>query len=191
VDVRPELEDVLSPLAALGLPIGWALISGLVAGTLAGFWAVLSGAGGPLDYGLVAGFAVFGLAWLRGLAWWRGLIRSIVAPIPEPSPELYRVETVRVELMQENGEAGAWLDLPIDRGRLVELCKGIEAGSTFSLASFGGRGKLLSRSEFEGLRDEFIKRGLARWVSPHAHNRGLELTGSGRALIRTIGRQES
>lgn len=96
-------------------------------------------------------------------------------------------EPVRVEIIdnQPGGYLrGDFLDLDIDRERLAMLGLLLDRGATFSHASLAGAGKILSRSEYETLREAWLMAGLVRWVNDRSRNQGLELTGKGRALAR-------
>lgn len=90
---------------------------------------------------------------------------------------------LRVVLEQDQGRQVEYIDLP-HRDKLPYLASGLAEGTrTFSLDSCN---HVLSRKEFGELRDEMLRRGLARWKNPNAANRGLELTPAGRAIFRRI-----
>lgn len=102
----------------------------------------------------------------------------------EPVPAL---ETIRVELIQENGRRGDFIDLPVDNFQAHEVAHILSRpGASFSYATLAGPGKPLSRTEFEVLSRIFLTRGLAVWNNPRAHNQGMSLTAAGRAVLRKI-----
>jgi len=178
-----KLKYLITPMAGVVLPVLQAGITALGVGMLAGSVAWIRGSNNPIGISFISAAAVFLLVWFLSLDSWRGLVRN--DPLPTYQAINNRADTVRVELIKDNGHWGDWLDLPIDQARMIEMAKAvINDNKEFSLASFGGRGKLLSRNQFELLRDDMIALGLARWVSKHTHNRGCELTGSGRAIFR-------
>ena len=64
---------LLTPMAAIVLPGGQALVSGFVCGVIGGSLAELAGAP-PLPWAGVTFGAVSLYAWAVGLSWWRGAI---------------------------------------------------------------------------------------------------------------------
>jgi hypothetical protein len=120
------------------------------------------------------------LTWLWALRAWL----ATVYPSQSEPGEVTEPAAVRVEVIEQAGAVGSFLELPIEQARMVEVAQMLEAGAAFSLSALGGAGKALTRSEFESLRELFIARGLARWVNGRARNQGVELSGSGRALVR-------
>ncbi len=90
-----------------------------------------------------------------------------------------------VDLVDDNGDypGGQFLDLLVDRVRMVAIAVEIVSGTSFS-HSMAGPGKLLTRSVFERLRDYLLRRGLLRWNSEYSRKEGVSLTGKGGALVR-------
>jgi len=96
----------------------------------------------------------------------------------------YNQTTTRVELIQNNGQWGDWLDVPIPTEKIIAVAEIIVTGGDFTYACLAGRGKALTMNEYSALRTFFISKGLAVWINPAGHNQGCALTGSGRAIMR-------
>jgi hypothetical protein len=103
----------------------------------------------------------------------------IGVPDPEPPPP-----AVRVIVDQIDGQAGEWLDLPLEPDQLIGVSRALVEGGAFSHASLAGPGRPLTRAGYELLRDEYLRRGLLRWYDDRSHNQGLRLTSKGQALTR-------
>lgn len=107
--------------------------------------------------------------------------RPSLPALPEPEPQ-----RIRVVLEQQGGREVDFIDLPARPEQLQALASGITQGRTFALTAWAGT---FTRPEFEGLRDELIKRGLARWANERSHNQGIVLTPAGRAVMRRLAEQ--
>lgn len=96
-------------------------------------------------------------------------------------------QVVKVQIQSEDHKQGWFLELTESQlDRLHQLCCGAIAGRELSGAAWAGKGKLFSRGEWEGLVNLFHDREWVYWVNPDAHNRGLKLTGAGRAAFRYL-----
>jgi len=128
----------------------------------------------------VVAFLVMAIAWMVMMQQWRGYtfsMRQIDTPV------LYNMDTpdvTRIAVPRETGED--WIDLPIDKSRLMIISRKIQKDMRLSHALVADR--TLTRAEYEALRDEMVRRGLAQWVNPRARNQGVVLTGAGRAMVR-------
>lgn len=91
---------------------------------------------------------------------------------------------VRVELLQEDDKAGAFIDLPVTPDQLRILADGLAAGRQFAQSSWTGAGQPFARSEFVALRAELLRRGLAKWNREGAAGQGVSITAAGRAVLR-------
>ena len=94
-------------------------------------------------------------------------------------------------LEKDNGRETDFIDLPAGPEQLRKLADGLLSGRQFALSAWSGAGAPFSRSEFERLRDELIKRGLARWRNANAQAQGAELTLPGRAVLRRFSSEAS
>lgn len=95
--------------------------------------------------------------------------------------------------VQEEGAPyawGSWMDLQISRGQLTEVAKLLQRDPTFSAARLAGKGKPLSRAEWEHLREAWIERGLVVWVHDRARSQGAVLTPAGRGLVKKLAEGE-
>jgi len=185
--------------APVTIPLLQSLITGMFAGIAAGVVCAVIG----FDFSAWAGGAVVGVlvtfgSWLTFRGHWQavieralgvdfngdGIIGEPQAPtLPEPAP-------LRIELLQDNGARGDFIDLPY-REKLPELASGLLSGRQFSQTVWTGGGRLFSRAEFENVRGEMIRRGLARWKNPAAPAQGAELTPAGRAVLRKLAGRDS
>lgn len=105
--------------------------------------------------------------------------------IGEPAPPLPAPESIRVELLQDGGHRGDFIDLPYPE-KLPALAAGLLAGRSFNQTAWTGHGALFSRSQFDQVRETMIERGLLAWKNPEAKAQGVELTAAGRAVMRRI-----
>jgi hypothetical protein len=174
------------------IPLVQAIISGVLAG--------LAGAGlsmyfkwniDPWKAGFIVGSLAALFLWLSWRAEWQhmradllGIDFQPIAPTLPAAPML-PADSLRVELISEGGRAGDFIDLPYP-DRLPQLAAGLLQGRTFAQSVWTGGGNLYSRSEFELLRGELIRRGLAVWKNERAPAQGIELTAAGRAIIRHL-----
>lgn len=143
--------------------------------------------------GTVAAVATAG-AWLSYRNRWQWMLERITGAdlnmdgfIGQPLPQQPTLPppNIRVELASNNGNSVDYIDLPF-ADRLPQLAAGLQQGRTFALSTWTGNGALFSRAEFEELRGELFKRGLAEWKNPEAPAQGIKLTAAGRAVFRHL-----
>lgn len=172
------------------LPLAQSVISGILAGLVAGavgMWQEWQGAG---YIALLVGAVVALFVWAGGLGAWR---RSVYAPAVYYPPEQedqpdQAPARVRVEVSQTEGAAHTTqiADLPVSVDQLAQLAVGLLAGQTFAEGVWTGAGRPFSKSEFIALRSEFIKRGWACWKNDRAPAQGVSLTRPGAAVMRSF-----
>ena len=93
-------------------------------------------------------------------------------------------DTVRLVITDDNSQRYAHLPLPKDELRTI--AKATLNGRPFTLASWAGDGRMLSRSQFEDLRDWLIKAGYAKWADERSRNKGVVVTAKGKAVMRGL-----
>lgn len=180
--------------APVTVPFLQAIITGALAGIAGGVVCAVIG----FDFSpWAAGFSTWAVvtlgAWLSFRGRWQMVIERALGvdlnhdgvigePEPTPAPE---PESIRVELLQEGGRRGDFIDLP-HADRLPALASGLLEGRQFSQTVWTGAGRLYSRAEFEAVRGEMLRRGLCRWKNPQAPAQGVELTPAGRAVLRRL-----
>lgn len=177
--VRPASvqSDVVVPfLSAL---ISAAALTGLL---LVACWYLEMPAWPALVCGLLAFFGF----WLVFSAYHRGLLvqseyQRVDAP---PAAEPARQKRVRLEVAEKGRRQYA--DLPIDVDRLQAVARAIAGGRAFSVANMTGRGKPLSRGEFETLREWLLTYEYLRWIDAGNRQAGTTFTARGKALIRGL-----
>lgn len=181
-----------SPAAGIALPAGQAIVTGALIGVAVGAVAYQLQWSKPLAWGLIAWLIVQCLAWLFLLHDWRSVTHklesvtrrdldgdSIIGP---PAPPI--VQRVKIELVE--GNHTRYIDLPCSDEQLLELARLLVDGRTLTQANFTGSGKPFDRAQFEEIKAELIKRGLAVLNSPGTPARGVTLTASGRACFQHI-----
>lgn len=185
--------------APVTVPFLQAAITGLLAGIAAGVLVAILGIEvSPWAAGAVVWTLATLGSWLSFRARWQMVIeRALGVDLngdgrigDEPEPPA--LPPLRVEVMQEGGRRGDFIDLPYP-DRLPELASGLLSGRRqFAQTAWTGAAGVFSRAEFDNLRGEFLRRGLARWKNPQAPAQGVELTPAGRAVLRKLaGRDDS
>ena len=176
------------------VPALQALTTGALSGlALAGvLW--LAGVESAWRWSLALIPVVWLVMWLASLSHWRASLERLLnrdlnndGVIGEQQPPVIISEPareVRVTLEREEGRHVDIIDLPAKEEQLRQLADGLLSGRQFALSAWSGTGAPFSRSEFERLRDEMIRRGLARWRNERAQAQGLEVTAPGRAVLR-------
>lgn len=189
VDRLSTLEgDVYVPaLQALLLAVAWGLVASVVVSVV----VICSGVAWWLAVAAFVVVAVAVLAWQatagvqlrRDLLWRRELLEGVdldgdgVVGCP-PSPSMC------VEVAE--GRSTRFVELEVEPDQAARFARGVLAGRPLAEASWTGRGALFSRSEFRGVRDELLERGMAVWVNERAHAQGVVLTAAGRAVFRRL-----
>jgi len=184
--------------APVTIPLLQSVITGAFAGIAAGVvCAVLQLGFSAWAAGAVVWVLVTFGSWLSFRGHWQAVIERALGVdfngdgiIGEPEPALPEPQPLRVELYQDNGARGEFIDLPYS-DRLPALASGLLAGRQFAQTAWTGGGQLFSRAEFEELRAAMLKRGLARWKNPQAPAQGIEITPAGRAVLRRVAGRDS
>lgn len=191
IQKAPELNHITSGVV---VPLLQAVVTGILCGVAAlavtawfkmPFWAI----GGTAAAVIMAG------SWLSYRSRWQMILESIfqvdlnhdgrLGNNPIPAPQL--PASVRVELIQDEGRKGDFIDLPAAPAKLKALASGlINQQRQFALTLWTGNGQLFSRSEFEQLRAAMIERGLAKWKKEGNPNQGVDLTPQGMAVMRYL-----
>ena len=157
----------LAVTAWFGLP--WLAIGGTVAAvTMAGAWLSYRG------------------RWAWTLERLLGVDLNNDSVIGQPQPDLPALpESVHIELIQDQGRRGDYIDLPATPTQLKALASGIvNQNRQFALTLWAGEAGIFTRPQFEKLRAELIDRGLAEWKKADAPNQGCKLTPQGLAVMR-------
>lgn len=182
------IKAFLSSQAGIILPLAQSVVSGLAFGLIVLSLAIIFDQQHPWALAGLAAGITGGISWFISLSWWRSRVYQSKSPkLPNVmgSSEVLRLQ-VSVNSDLDSAFGASWANLPIPRDKLLKMAKKLMRGGGFSYGSLAGRHKVLTRSEFEAVRDEFISRGLLRWRSAHARNSGVELTPAGRAVIRRL-----
>jgi hypothetical protein len=164
------------------IPLAQSLATGVLLGAAAGSASAVFAWGEVWSWALLASTGGSLAAWM--------IYRPELAARQDSQPLPQDWETLRVEVIasdpQSAYQVGVWADLDLPREAAIRAARCIESGGDFSLSSLAGAGKPLSRAEFELMRDEFIRRGLARWRNESAHAQGCVLSPAGRAVVRRL-----
>lgn len=185
--VPPKTNENLT--AGVALPFLQAAIGGILAGASVGaLVAVFKLAVSPWAAGGLASCLFAFYSWLsyRGRWSWR-LERLLQVDLDQDGfiGQPPQAEHVRVELIQDQGRNQQFIDLP-SPDKLPQLAAGLLEGRTFSQSVWTGGGQLFTRGEFETLRAELLRRGLASWKNPDAPAQGIILTAAGRAIFKRL-----
>lgn len=176
-----DLRYKINPVAGVVIPGAQAIVSAIAGGMIGYTLALVFDWPEPATIGAAISAVTFGATWAAGLAWWRSTIK--------PEAELPAVnmpaQTVRVELVQNNGNWIDWLQLPLPRELAIAAAVDL-IERNYETSNLGGAGRPLSRSEAELLRDWAIKHELGSWRRSTSHTAGWDLSASGRALVRKL-----
>jgi hypothetical protein len=159
------------------------ILSGSVATGLA-FWMDLSE---PWALGVVCGCCAALWLFIGGIQLWRLDVFSVPYIAPEPVEATSSV--VRVEVVSEDHK-WQFAELNATSGQIKELASGLLAGAAFSESAWCGSNRPFSKSEFQAIRQEFIKRGWARWRVANVPSQGLTVTAPGFAVCRSLAQNE-
>lgn len=173
---------------AVLIPAAQALITGVLA-FCAGL-AVCALGGWPWYYAAIGAGLVSLLAWLRFWGWWSLVILDVLTPdrvqlIDDPEPQA-EPQTVKVIIQEHQGQDTQIIDLPATGDQLRALASGLDQGQSFNLGTWAGPGAPFTRSEFEQLRAELLRRGLLRCNTPGTPQRGYALTLPGVHVMRRL-----
>jgi len=195
---RATVEEYLTPARAATIsadvvvPFLQALLTGLMATAVAG--GVVLGLRWQWQIAPLAGGLALCMTWLYLLADHRKSLwsheryeRDLEQPAPAAPAERDRPKEVKVKLeVEESTGRIRYGHLPIDVDRLSAMARALNNGRSFSVSVWSGRGKLLSRSEFETLRDWLLESDYARWRDDNNRNLGIEFTRRGVAFWRGL-----
>lgn len=164
------------------------------------FWRMMAGESPPLMDAVYVGMAIG----LMGAAvfWFKVVANTIdslwdVEVIEQPLPgseRAERVETVtrRVRLDVEDGNHIDFIEFDFDPDKLIEVARLLQLPEkTYSHRSLVGRGKPLSRDDYEVLTEKLLAHAYLEWKNEDAPQQGVELTGRGRSLFVRLSRKES
>lgn len=104
-------------------------------------------------------------------------------------------ETTPLEIHIPPGQDGQgpqtlFVDLPTTIEKLRAFARAVLGGRSMSESGWTGGGRLFGKTEFVGVRDELIERGLIRWNNPEAHAQGCSLTAVGRWAFRNLAKKD-
>jgi len=175
---------------AVVYPLLQSTITGISLGLSVGALAWVAGHDRPAALGLLSASIIQSGTWLLSLSRWHKWVYRLEDLTGWDLNQDGRIgredppEPVRVEVIQDNGRRVDFIDLPASQDQLVSLASGLITGIPLSENNWTGSGAPFSKREFHSIRDLLIRRGLARWINPRARAQGLELTGSGRSVMR-------
>lgn len=164
--------------------------------------------GSPFLLGLTSGMGVAFLMWLNLRSRWHEALETllgadlnrdgVIGAMPEEEwdggwegdvePIPIETEAKQVKVFIHEDKHTKVFDLPIEHDVLVKVARLLLQRRVFTYADFSGPGKLLSRSDFEKVRQELVARGVL--VRNGEKNAPPSLTRPGAATMRAIVSQE-
>jgi hypothetical protein len=155
---------------------------------LTGYWLTLGFTAWRLFwFALAAG--VF-IAWLGALGKWRTWIDAVVGidhqQQPTPVYQLETVQTYRLDIRWNDGQAGDWLDgFGTDWPKLRDWFVAVYLGRSLGESHWCGARAPFSKGEYHIMLDRLNEQGIIRARGKH-HAQGYELTARGRAVARAF-----
>lgn len=191
-DYEFDVAEYRSPSRAAGVgpdvavPLLQSAVSGVVAGLLSG-WAAVRFAW-PVFVPFLICTVVFALVWVKLLSdhrrslWTSERIENHSQAAPTQEIETHRVW---LEIIEPNGHI-KYVDLPIAIEDLQVMARAIANGRPFSTPEWAGKGKLLSRTQFEAVRTWILNNDYGDWVDPDNRRQGIEFNSKGQAFWRGL-----
>ena len=171
---------------------GLAILTGLFLGLSGWLLAILAGWARPWAYGV--GLFALSMAggWIVLLGRGIRIVESVLGVdldgdryIGEP-PQPADPRIIIMDQADSGRTQGYILDqLPGGEDKFMRLAAGVMQGTPFAERYWIGDAGPYTLKEWRGLRDYFLRRGLASWKSSKANTQGVELLAPGRAMIRT------
>lgn len=182
----PMVSGMEPALVVLLLSVGSGAVAFLGLGLLAwaSGWAVRVALGG-------AGFVmlvVWGVWMVRVPSLMVARESVVMESLAPPAPRDVAPQVVSVEIAEPERGRLSFLDVPMEPTELIDFARGLCAGRPLSESEWSGGGRLLSRAQFRSLRAALMDRGFAVWRDADAPQLGVQLTPSGRALVRELAR---
>lgn len=187
----PTLQDGVSELSReiplrpatlqgdVAVPVCQSVMTGFVIGVPAAMAAVALGWSWWVAPAVSAVVTCCTWLWLLGDS--RGLLRMVETIVGRDS-DVGDPVLVRIELSDSENKTMRFVDLPVSGDVLKSLAAAVLGGSrAFSRRGLSG---VVSETDFAKLSGVFVSGGLARQKVPDKPQSGLELTGSGRAVLR-------
>ena len=172
------------------VPLLQSVASGWIVGIAAG--VVCTAFHWPLWPAPLVGVGSLALVWFTSLGDRR-------PPLPEPPAEAhvsipgFDVPEVKLKLQveEDGGRTLRYGELPIEERALRRVARGVQDGQSFAVSVWSGRGKPLTRSEFEQLRGWMLRHDYLRWKDPRYRQLGMEFTRKGEALLRALAEEKA
>lgn len=181
----PMMSGMEPALVVLLLSVGSGAVAFLALGLLAwaSGWAVRVALGG-------AGFVMLVVwgAWMYRIPSLMVARESVVMEAPASPATRDVAPVVSVEIAEPERGRLSFLDVPMEPSELIDFARGLCAGRPLSESEWSGGGRLLSRAQFRSLRAALMDRGFAVWRDADSPQLGVQLTPSGRALVRELAR---
>ena len=183
--------DVIVPaLQAIITGAFVSLVVGTVAGALVAWGGRSWGAGQIVAAAFTAGFIAVAVAWFNLM----GDRRPALPAMPEQATVTFDQVAPpehAIKLVVEEERSMHLGHLPVDVETLRMVARSILAGQSFAVGTQTGRGRPLTRSQFETLRGWLLKHGYISWVDANSRQLGMEWTARGKALLRGLAEREN
>ena len=142
-------------------------------------------------WGLLVFFSVTAGMWIYSWMHWLGLTLEHLTGIDingdgRIGDEIVRPVRVDIEEMDDNIHITTRARFPSERKLIAVADAIVNGGASFSVREIVEQRKLLSRSEFEEMREEMLARGMVTLKNPEYPKLGYDVTRAGRAVFRDI-----
>lgn len=189
-DVDFSLAEYLTPARAAGVgsdvavPLLQSAVSGVVTGLLSA-WPVFY-FGWPWFIPFLVTVAVFAGAWFKLLADHRKSLWNSERIEGQPQTQAPEISQYSVRLEVNDDGNLKYVDFPIDIDSLQTMARAIVNGRSFSIGEWTGKGRLLTRTQFETLRTWLFNNDYADWTNETNHAQGVTFNSKGNAFWRGL-----
>lgn len=194
--ITPEMHDLRegkylhSMSAGVGIPLLQAVVTGIFGAAIVAIIAYKLTSPDWAAWGGVVGLLIASYTWVRGMSLWQYLVqlveRSTGADIDGDGTIAGDEKVIPVRVSVHDGTQVVMARFPDERKLKRVADAVINLNTPLSVREIVERQHLLSRTEFENMRDEMVLRGLLRLKNEEQPGAGYSLTRRGAEMFREL-----